>query len=145
MKRTLFIASTISLLFALNACDTDLAEPKPTPDPEKSATITIRTNPATPDAYEHKFVLEVKDDETVLSLLQRAGKENNIVVSITSGYVSAIDGLAQFDRGETSGWIGAVNGEALTVGADKTKIEAGDTIEWLYSYDWGTDWGYGWD
>ncbi|MFB5677533.1 S-layer homology domain-containing protein [Paenibacillus terreus] len=54
-------------------------------------------------------------------------------------YVTAIDGLAEFDRGPNSGWYYTVNGEKPNVGAGAYRLSSGDVVDWKYTTDYKTD------
>ena len=47
-------------------------------------------------------------------------------------YVSAIDGLAEFEYGGSSGWMYSVNGSAPDVSCGKYVLKDGDRISWYY-------------
>ncbi len=75
--------------------------------------------------------------ETVLDVLKRALKEQNIVLSEKRGYVRSINGLSEKLRGEQSfpqsGWLYQVNGEFPSVASDQYKLKTGDRVEWIYT------------
>jgi hypothetical protein len=54
-------------------------------------------------------------------------------------YVTAIDGLAEFDHGPNSGWYYTVNGEKPNVGAGAYRLSSGDVVDWKYTTDYKTD------
>ena len=67
-----------------------------------------------------------------------------------SNYIDEINGLAAFDGGGQSGWMGTLNDwftkegfAAFTVAAGK--LEAGDEIRIMYTRDYGDDLGGSWD
>lgn len=63
------------------------------------------------------------------------GAANGYVSSITKGDKT----LAEFDKGENSGWLYKVNGELPTVGLTDFSISDGDSIVWYYTEDWTKD------
>lgn len=75
--------------------------------------------------------------ETVLDVLKRTLKEQNIALSEKRGYVRSINGLSEKLRGEQSfpqsGWLYRVNGEFPNVASDQYKLKAGDRVEWIYT------------
>ncbi len=78
----------------------------------------------------------IEEGATALSVLRMAGVKWNIPITISnSGYVSEIDGLAEFDKGPLSGWKYKVNGTFPSVGADDYVLMPGDRIEWVYVED----------
>lgn len=80
---------------------------------------------------EGSFAIETGD--TVLDVLRMAGVQWKLPVVITnSGYVSEIDGLAEFDRGPASGWKYKVNGVYPSVGAGDYILTPNDRVEWVY-------------
>lgn len=77
------------------------------------------------------FAIEAGD--TVLEVLRMAAVKWDIPMTIsTTGYVSEIDGLAEFDKGPLSGWKYKVNGVYPSVGAGDYVLEPGDRVEWVY-------------
>ncbi|MDD6309282.1 MAG: S-layer homology domain-containing protein [Clostridia bacterium] len=84
------------------------------------------------------------DDATVYDAFVMACKDNSIAhIGAASGYVSSMTNgsktLAEFDKGENSGWLYKVNGELPTVGLTDCRIADGDTIVWYYTKDWARD------
>lgn len=80
---------------------------------------------------EGAFSIEAGD--TVLEVLRMAGVKWNLpMVITTSGYISEIDGLAEFDKGPLSGWKYKVNGVFPSVGADDYELSPGDRVEWVF-------------
>lgn len=75
--------------------------------------------------------------ETVLDVLKRTLKEQNIALSEKRGYVRSINGLSEKLRGEEnfpqSGWIYQVNGEFPSTASNQYKLKAGDRVEWIYT------------
>ena len=65
------------------------------------------------------------------------------------GYISEIAGLAAFDGGSMSGWMGTLNdwftNEGLTAyTVANGKLASGDEIRMQYTMDWGADLGNDW-
>ncbi|MGE5417806.1 MAG: S-layer homology domain-containing protein [Acidobacteriota bacterium] len=52
-----------------------------------------------------------------------------------NGYVKAIGGLKEFDRGANSGWLYYVNNTSPPVGADNCTVNDGDYVEFRYVID----------
>lgn len=82
-------------------------------------------------------------EDTAFSLLQKTGLtyKYNYHKTYSGVYVSAIEGLAEFDGGPNSGWMYRVNGVFPNHSASLHKIYAGDKVEWLYTRDLGKDLG----
>lgn len=87
--------------------------------------------------------------ESVLNVLSREMKKNKIhlefvnVPMYNSAYIEGIANLYEHDCGELSGWMYKVNGYFPNYGSSKYTIKDGDTIEWVYTCDWGKDVGGG--
>lgn len=79
--------------------------------------------------------LEAEEGESVLSLLKRTLKANNMVYSIqnSSGYVRGIAGLSEFDCGQQSGWMYKVNGKLPNFSCKYYDLQAGDRVEFVYT------------
>lgn len=80
--------------------------------------------------------IEVNSSSTAYSVLRELAKQNGKSIS-TKGfgstvYVSGIDGLKEFDRGPSSGWMYKVNGTPPNIGAGAYRLKAGDQVIWYY-------------
>lgn len=88
---------------------------------------------------------EVHEGDTAIDVLKRIAKENDIPLEINDfgwgEYVASIADVAEFDRGEQSGWMFRVNGKFSDVGASEVYLIPGDKVEWLYTLDFGKDLG----
>ncbi|EKN63032.1 DUF4430 domain-containing protein [Schinkia azotoformans] len=97
---------------------------------KQSITISVRTHEST---ILSSKTLEVNEGATALSaLVDELGGRVETSGSGSSGYVIAIDGLAEFDHGPTSGWKYSVNGYFPSGGAGSYKLSNGDQLEWVY-------------
>ncbi|MBR5389824.1 MAG: DUF4430 domain-containing protein [Clostridia bacterium] len=147
-------------------------EPSPAPAPEPAAEKTVCTiSISCATLLEHLDVLsedkaelvpadgwilpptEVEFDEgdSVFDLLKRVTREKKIHLEFTetplygSVYVEGISNLYEFDCGEQSGWMYAVNDWFPNYGCSKYPVENGDVIRWVYTCDLGADVGGSWD
>ena len=84
---------------------------------------------------------DFESGDTVLDFTKMVLTENDISYDASSGYMAAIDGLAEFDNGVQSGWMYKVNGNFPDYGADSVNVEDGDNIVWVYTSNMGTDVG----
>ena len=74
--------------------------------------------------------------EDLLSVMQRAMREEKLPLVFEGGFISAIGGLAPGGAGPMSGWMFTVNGEMPMEGCDKIILQDGDVIEWTYVTEW---------
>ncbi len=94
-------------------------------------------------ATEIKFI----EGESVFDLLKRVCRENKLHMEFSetpvyqSAYIEGIGNLYEFDCGEGSGWMYRVNGEFPNVGCSRCALADGDTVEWVYTCDFGADVG----
>jgi hypothetical protein len=58
-------------------------------------------------------------------------------------YVEAINGFGEFDAGELSGWMYRVNGVFPGYSSSLHELKDGDSVEWVYTRDLGSDVGGG--
>ncbi len=58
-----------------------------------------------------------------------------------SNYIEGINNLYEFDGGETSGWMYAVNGWYPNYGCSRYLVKENDNITWNYTCDLGRDLG----
>ncbi|WP_458414462.1 DUF4430 domain-containing protein [Schinkia sp. CFF1] len=109
-----------------------------TPGETKKQTITISVRSHESTILSNRTI-EVDGNATALSALVDVLEENGIAYE-TSGYgstayVAAINGLAEFDHGPTSGWKYSVNGYFPGSGAGTYKLSDGDQLEWVYEVE----------
>lgn len=85
----------------------------------------------------------IEGSDTAFSMLQKTGLSYNYNshTSYEGVYVSAIEGLAEFDGGPESGWMYRVNGNFPSFSSSLYKVKSGDYVEWLYTRDLGRDVG----
>ena len=77
-------------------------------------------------------MLKLYEGETVMDILLRVCETQNIRIETNGDYVEGIAGLYEFDYGNESGWMYAVDGERAGVSAADYVPKDGDTIAWQY-------------
>ena len=86
--------------------------------------------------------VEADTSETVWDVLQRVAKKNNITFTASDNnayhtvYISAVNGLGEFDNGKNSGWMYTVNGSHPEVGVAAKYLKDGDNIVLHYTDDY---------
>lgn len=91
--------------------------------------------------------VEVSDGMSVFDVLLTVTRDNDIHMEFVetpiygSKYIEGIANIYEFDGGELSGWMYAVNGEFPNVGCSSKEAAPGDVIEWIYTCDLGRDIG----
>lgn len=70
--------------------------------------------------------------DALLAAAQQAGLSVNASPSQFGMYVKGIGGLAEFDRGDESGWTYYVNGVFINNAASGTVLSNGDAVSWVY-------------
>ena len=85
----------------------------------------------------------ISSGDTVYDVLLRAAQVHRLSIDARGSdsytYVAGIGYLYELAFGDLSGWVYRVNGTSPTVGCGAYTVEDGDTIEWLYTCDLGTD------
>jgi hypothetical protein len=90
------------------------------------------------------------EGESVFNVLQREMKRAKIHMEFmntpiyNSAYIEGVNNLYEFDAGELSGWMYAVNGWYPNYGCSRYQLKSGDEIEWNYTCDLGRDLGQTW-
>lgn len=90
---------------------------------------------------------EFHEGESVFDVLQRVCRDNGIHMEFSntpmynSAYIEGIGNLYEFDCGEQSGWMYAVNGWFPNYGCSRYALKDGDTVKWVYTCDYGKDVG----
>lgn len=93
---------------------------------------------------------QLKSDSTMLSVVEDLFKENNISYNLNSwGYLSEVNGLAEYACNGSGGWMMTLNDWFTTEGAGSYSVENGtlsdkDVITVMYSCSWGSDVGSLW-
>ena len=88
--------------------------------------------------------------ESVFDVLRRCLKEEGIhfeyvdARAYDSVYIEGIANLYEFDCGDQSGWLFAVNGISPSLGCSGYTVSAGDEIVFAYTCDMGADLGLDW-
>jgi len=83
----------------------------------------------------------LNDGDTPYSILVRELGSSKVLAKGSNLYVYSIDGLAEFDRGASSGWMYRVNGKSPTISAASYNLNNGDAVEWYYTIDYTKDTG----
>ena len=83
------------------------------------------------------------EDSTMMTCIKAALDVNEIAsVGADGSYISSINGLAEFDGGTESGWMGTLNDWFTDEGfASVTDLADGDVIRVMYTCDRGADLG----
>ncbi len=82
------------------------------------------------------------EGETAFDLLKRLCRDEGIHLDFslgTSAYVEGIGNLYEFDCGDLSGWIFAVNGVSPNSACSDYVLQDGDEVGWHYTCDMGND------
>lgn len=93
--------------------------------------------------------VEFTEGESVFDVLKRVCRENKIHMEFSetpvyqSAYIEGIGNLYEFDCGEGSGWMYRVNDEFPNYGCSRYTLADSDTVEWVYTCDFGADVGGG--
>ncbi len=89
----------------------------------------------------------LSEGESAFDLLERVCRDNQLHMEFSntplydSAYIEGIGNLYEFDFGEQSGWMYAVNGVFPNYGCSGYVLQPGDVVEWAYTLDLGKDLG----
>lgn len=107
----------------------------------KYVTLTIDATKGGDGVVASSKRVEICEGDTVYSVLKSYCDKNNIILAASKSgkgvYVSAIDGVAQFDNGPQSGWIYSVDGVFSQQDCNSYKLKGGENIKWVYTTDLG--------
>ncbi len=106
---------------------------------EDTVSVTVRSNSGT---IASNSTMTIEDGKTTaLDVLKTLLNAKGIDYVIKGGYyVSEINGLGEFDKGENSGWLYSVNGTTpSTTASAEYKLNDGDVVLWYYTLDYTTD------
>ena len=126
---------------ALSACGTAPATGSAAADAAAQMKVTVvvdSTSVDSPVSYDEQVALE--EGATVLDALEALATQEDFSYNMTDSaygaYVSAIDGLAEREHGDQSGWTYTVNGEMVSDAASDCVLSEGDSVEWTYVTEW---------
>lgn len=150
---TIFILMAAALAFVLltnfESVDKHYSTDKSPVDFVGEVTLSIRcdTVAGKKGAPKEEYMLSVGtyrigSETTVFEVLSEACRQNRIALSYTSVggiYIKGIGELYEFDFGDLSGWMYAVNGTFPSVGAGDYRLSPGDSIEFRYTCSLGND------
>ncbi|MGM9640016.1 MAG: S-layer homology domain-containing protein [Faecousia sp.] len=94
--------------------------------------------------------VELDESSTMMSCVSAALTEAGYSAEgVSSGYISSINGLGEFDGGFLSGWMGTLNDWFTNNGfnyytVEDGTLEAGDEIRVMYTTNYGEDLGCSW-
>ena len=134
---------TVNYLGELATYVVSVIDPEATPDitvplgPSISATIRDGSSII---AYNGKLMIE-NDRTTALDALKMLAAEKGVNLVVRGGYVSQINGLGEFSRGDNSGWLYRIGNQTPELGAGFYKLQAGDELVWYYTLDYTKDSG----
>lgn len=81
--------------------------------------------------------IELEKGQTVFDALDAALTANGIsYIEGSYGYISSIDGTAEFDHGTNSGWMFTLNGNHKNTGCRETYMRSNSTVVWFYTDDY---------
>ncbi|TLS35917.1 DUF4430 domain-containing protein [Pseudalkalibacillus caeni] len=110
--------------------------------PKETVSMTIK-DPNNKGTIASFSGIEIKQGDTVLSVLQSTTKSKGIQMSVrgsgAAAYVEGIANIYEFDRGPLSGWVCKKNGAELSKSAGVIPLQSGDKIEWVYTENLGKD------
>ena len=127
--------------------------PEPGPEPEPAAaTVSLYISCANAVGLQDGLpaggamlstTVAISEGDTVMDVLKRACRDAGLAVSAGGSYVSSIGGLSdRIDRAHpSSGWMYCVDGWFPNYGCNSYTLSGGESIEWLYTLDGGSDVG----
>lgn len=89
----------------------------------------------TVEGYCSSKEIAIQSGDTVYDILKRTGVAISAKNTGQGLYIEAINGLAEFDKGPTSGWKYSVNGTEPGYDCDSYAVKPGDKINWYYALE----------
>ena len=87
----------------------------------------------------NKAEISVSEGDTVLDALNKAAGKYGLSIAQTgsgaTAYISAINGIAEMDYGELSGWVYLVDGKSPDISCGAYRLKGGENIIWGYTTD----------
>jgi len=99
-----------------------------------SISADVKTDEGKKVSFSASRTIKAEEGETYTAYdaLEALCEDKGYEIEGDSSYVSAINGLAEFDAGAASGWMYSVNGKFPNVAAGEYEIRKGDRIRWVY-------------
>jgi len=99
-----------------------------------SISANVKTDAGAQVDFSGSKTIKAEEDETYTAYdaLESLCADKGYAIEGSSSYVSAINGLGEFDAGPTSGWMYSVNGKYPNVPAGDYEVKKGDKIRWVY-------------
>ncbi|MCQ2438969.1 MAG: DUF4214 domain-containing protein [Oscillospiraceae bacterium] len=128
-------------------------EPEPEPEPAGQVKVIVENTTYMAGPWKGTLVnawVDINTKSTMMSAVVDALTANGYSqTGAESGYISAINGLAAFDGGNDSGWMGTLNdwftNEGFSAYTVKSgKLQSGDEIRLMYTTALGEDLGGSW-
>lgn len=118
-------------------------EVNPNPDKTFSATFSLNAKGLI-ENISAVSVGNLKSGTTVFDVFKKVLADKGFSYEAKGGYVSAVTDskyvrLAEFDKGENSGWMYKVDGEFPDKMMNAYYLSGGEVIEFLYTGDWKTE------
>lgn len=123
--------------------------------PAGTVTVTIKDEQPIPEGEDwmqpkgtivDSMKVAIYDEDSMMDAIVRACEENGISIRLNSSktYIAEIDGLAEFDKGYGSGWMGTLNDWITNKGFADFKVKDntfcdGDVIVIEYTLSYGSD------
>lgn len=130
MKKIVLLVVTMSLIFVMAACGTDV-ETADNDEVSVKISITYPENSDMQNVVEETIIVD--KGESVLDVLEEYADEKDFVIAVDTAstpYVTSINGVA---ASGSSGWIYQVNGNQVMDPADSYKAVSGETYQWIYT------------
>ena len=143
----------ISLVLALTLMLSALGVMSAGAKTEKTVKVTVQnyrmsTEDGAPWSGELLSVnVELKEDDSMETLIERAITSNGYEFTVSNyGYISSINGLAEYAYNGSGGWMATLNDWFTADGTQSytvanNGVQAGDEIVMMYTCAWGADVG----
>lgn len=87
--------------------------------------------------------ISIDKEATAYSVLKQLASQKGVSIEIngfgSTIYVKKIGDIAEFDKGNKSGWLYRVNGVRPNCGANSYVLSDGDNVKWYYTIDYTKD------
>lgn len=138
LSRGASLVAAFALALAVSACGNTAAPDAPAAQPqgdEPKIAVTVTIDASAADVEASTSELELDEGATAYDALVATGADVNAKESSYGMYVAGINGVAEGDFGDMSGWLFAVNDEMAEVGCSELVLEDGDVVVWSYTTD----------
>lgn len=139
VKALIILAVGTALAIAAGLCRFETVSEHYASKSEQGDVVTYITIKGYDGEIAERTCVYIDEDDTAFDQLLNLVVEKHINIDYSGSkilgniYVKSIDGLAEFDYGNMSGWTYYINGDMPDVSCSAYKLKQDDEVQWIYT------------